>query len=69
MVADATALPEVAGDAAERFDPLDVDDMAAAILRALGRADELRVLGRARVAGLSWAATAAATADVYRELL
>ena len=68
-IADATALPEVAGDAAERFDPLDADDMAAAILRALARSGELRELGRARVASLSWAGTAAATADVYRELL
>ena len=29
--ARATALPETGGDAAEFFDPLDVDDMAAAI--------------------------------------
>ena len=68
-IADATSLPEVAGDAAERFDPLDTDDMAAAILRALGRRDELRTLGLARAAQFSWEATAAATADVYRELL
>jgi alpha-1,3-rhamnosyl/mannosyltransferase len=70
-VADATALPEVAGDACEKFDPLDVDAIAAAILRAVApaRAAELAVLGRARVATFSWDASAAATADVYRELL
>lgn len=67
--ADATALPETAGGAAELFDPLDVDDMAAAILRALGRADELAAAGRARAAGWSWQATADRTADVYREIL
>ncbi|HEX6391129.1 MAG TPA: glycosyltransferase family 1 protein [Solirubrobacteraceae bacterium] len=67
--ADATALPETAGDAAELFDPLDVDEIAAAIVRALGRADELSALGRARAAGWSWQQTAAQTADVYRELI
>lgn len=67
--ADATALPETAGGAAELFDPRDTDDLASAILRALGRADELRAAGLARAAGWSWQATADATADVYRELL
>jgi glycosyltransferase involved in cell wall biosynthesis len=67
--ARATALPETGGDAAEYFDPLDVDDMAAAILRALGRADDLARRGREWAAGFSWEATGAATADVYRELL
>lgn len=68
-IADATSLPEVAGPAAERFDPLDSDDMAAAILRALSRREELSALGVARAAEFSWDATASATADVYRELL
>jgi alpha-1,3-rhamnosyl/mannosyltransferase len=68
-IADATALPETAGDAAERFDPLDADDMAAAIRRALGRREELRALGLARAAEFSWEATAAATEAVYRELI
>lgn len=70
-IADATSLPEVAGDAAERFDPHDTDAIAAAILRALdpARAAELRRRGPERAAAFSWEATAAATADVYRELL
>jgi glycosyltransferase involved in cell wall biosynthesis len=67
--ANATALPETAAGAAELFDPLDVDDMAAAILRALGRRDELAALGRARAAELSWERTATETVAVYRELL
>jgi glycosyltransferase involved in cell wall biosynthesis len=67
--ADATALPETAGGAAELFDPLDVDAIAAAILRALSRRDELRAAGLARAAAWSWQSSAAQTADVYRELL
>jgi glycosyltransferase involved in cell wall biosynthesis len=67
--ADATALPETAGGAAELFDPLDVDAITAAILRALGRSQELAAAGRARAAGWSWEQTAAQTADVYRELI
>ncbi len=66
--ADATALPETAGGAAELFDPHDSDAIAAAILRALARSDELSAAGRARAAGWSWEQTAAQTADVYREL-
>lgn len=63
-----TALPETGGDAALYFDPLDVDDMAATIARALEEAPELARRGRERAAAFSWEATAAATADVYREL-
>jgi len=67
--ADATALPEVAGGAAELFDPLDVEAIAAAIGRALARRDELSHLGRERVAGLSWERTARETVAVYEEAL
>jgi len=66
--ADATALPETAGGAAELFDPHDSDAIGAAILRALARTDELGAAGRARAAAWSWQRTAAQTADVYREL-
>ncbi len=65
--ARATALPELAGDAAEWFDPLDVDDMAGAILRALRRSEELALRGPAQVAALSWERTARETAAVYAE--
>lgn len=65
--ARATALPETGGDAALYFDPLDVHDIADAILRALGD-DSLGERGRARAAALSWDDVAARTADVYREL-
>jgi glycosyltransferase involved in cell wall biosynthesis len=71
-LARATALPEAGGDAAVYFDPLDAVDIAATIRRAL-EDRELRAgmaeRGRARAAGLSWEATAAATAAVYREAI
>jgi glycosyltransferase involved in cell wall biosynthesis len=67
--ADATALPETCGDAAELFDPTDPDAIAAAILRAQDRRDELAAAGRARAGLFTWDATAQATALVYRELL
>jgi glycosyltransferase involved in cell wall biosynthesis len=66
-VANATALPETAGDAAELFDPSSPDDIARAITAALQRRDELVAAGRRRVARLSWQATAAATLAVYEE--
>jgi glycosyltransferase involved in cell wall biosynthesis len=67
--ADATALPQTAGGAAELFDPRDPAAAAAAIDRARGRRDELAALGRERVASLSWERTAALTRAVYEELL
>lgn len=67
--ADATALPGTVGDAGVLFDPLDPADIARGIEAVLARRDELAEAGRAHVAGLSWAATAAATAAVYEELL
>jgi glycosyltransferase involved in cell wall biosynthesis len=62
-----TALPETGGDAALYFDPLDLHDIADAILRALAD-DGLAERGRARAAALSWDDVAAKTAAVYREL-
>jgi glycosyltransferase involved in cell wall biosynthesis len=66
-VADATAMPETAGDAAELFDPLDVDAVADAIRRALANRDALANAGRTRAAELSWERAAAATVAVYNE--
>lgn len=62
---------EVAGDAAEYFDPCDVDSLVVAINRLLDpvRADELRQLGFARQRLFSWDKTASLTQDVYRSLL
>lgn len=68
-LARATALPETGGDAAEYFDPLDVEDIARAIRAALARGDELAAAGRARAAGFSWERTAEQTVAVYEELM
>ena len=66
-VANATALPETAGDAAALFDPVDPRDLADAIATALGDRERLAAAGLARAARLSWATVAAATVQVYRE--
>jgi glycosyltransferase involved in cell wall biosynthesis len=69
VAARAGALPETAGDAAELFDPRDPGDLAAAVWRALERADELAAAGRARASAFSWERTARETLGVYREIL
>ena len=62
------ATEEVAGGAAVLVDPLDPAAIAAGIEEAVRRRDELVPLGLARAAGFSWERSAAAVADVYREL-
>jgi glycosyltransferase involved in cell wall biosynthesis len=61
------AAKEVAGDAAVLVDPLDPDAIAAGLVQALDRRDELRTLGLERAAAFSWAEAARATVEVYRE--
>ena len=68
-LARATALPEAGGDAAAYFDPRDVKDIATTIRGVLEDPGDLAERGRARAARLSWDATAAATARVYREAI
>lgn len=72
IAARAPAIPEVAGDGALYFDPLDVDSIADAILQfyadpSLGPAMVAR--GRERLRQFSWIKTAAQTVDVYRAAL
>lgn len=67
-----SSLPEVAGDAAEYFDPDDADAMRGALERVLNsphRRDELIRRGRARLALFSWEKCAVETLAVYRNLL
>jgi glycosyltransferase involved in cell wall biosynthesis len=61
----AGSLPEVVGDAAVVFDPEDTSAIAAGILEALARADELARLGPPRAATFTWDATARAHDRVY----
>ncbi len=62
----AGAIPEVCGDAAVLFDPTDVEAMAAAMLEADSRRDELAKLGLTRAAGFTWDEAARRHEEVYR---
>lgn len=65
---NASSLPEVAGDAARYFDPLDEADIAATVEELMGNADERERLaraGRERAALFSWERTARETAESY----
>ena len=67
-----SALPEIAGDAALQFDPLDAGAITVAIERVLADgalAAELRAAGRAQAAHFSWGRTARATAQSYERAL
>jgi glycosyltransferase involved in cell wall biosynthesis len=58
---NSTSLAEVAGDAAEMFDPTSISAMCAAIKRVMldeTRRDQLRERGRANLARFSWAGCA-----------
>jgi glycosyltransferase involved in cell wall biosynthesis len=64
----ASALPEVAGDAARYFDPHSVLDIGAALLELLedrALASRLVALGSAREATFTWEASARATLESY----
>ena len=64
----AGALAELAGGAAVLVDPLDPAAIATGIEEAVGRREELSAAGLERARAFSWAASAEATAAVYREL-
>jgi glycosyltransferase involved in cell wall biosynthesis len=67
-----SAMPEVAGDAAELFDPYDANAIAAAIARLLtdpARREELVARGQERWKAFSWERVAAETLDVYDRAL
>lgn len=69
---NATCLPEVYGDAAVYFDPLDVNDMAAKIDEAISNEktrDKLIELGFKQAQKYSWKKTAEQTLAVYKSVL
>ena len=65
------AMPEILGDAARFFDPLDVEGMAHAISNLMGNARERRALSEKSLAHskkYSWRQTAVKTADVIKTI-
>jgi glycosyltransferase involved in cell wall biosynthesis len=69
---NATSLPEVAGDAAEMFDPHDTRAIAAAIRRVLSDESHARELvrrGRARAAMFTWERCARDVLATYERAL
>jgi glycosyltransferase involved in cell wall biosynthesis len=68
VTSDTSAMPETAGGAAVLSDPKDPVSIARAIVEAAGPGrDLLREAGLRRAGEFTWAATGAATLDVYRE--
>ncbi len=69
VTSNVSAMPETAGGAAVLCDPTDPASIARAIEEAVGpRRAWLVERGLARAAEFTWAATGAATLDVYREV-
>jgi glycosyltransferase involved in cell wall biosynthesis len=67
VAASTGAAPEVADQAAVLVDPLDDDAIAAGIVEAIDRADELRERGLKRAGEFDWKRVAQQTVGVYRE--
>jgi glycosyltransferase involved in cell wall biosynthesis len=63
-----TPMAEFADGVAVLVDPRDTEAIAAGIVEAIARREELAKLGPARARGYTWGASAEATAAVYREL-
>lgn len=66
-----SAMPEVIGDAAEYFDPNDIDSIKSAIERVVFsevRTIELIELGNKRISQFGWSVCAQKTLDVYKTL-
>jgi glycosyltransferase involved in cell wall biosynthesis len=70
VTSDVSAMPETAGGAALLADPKAPESLAQAITEAAhpGNRDRLLDLGFTRARQFTWAATAAQTLDVYREV-
>jgi len=72
VCSNVTSLPEVAGDAALFFDPLNLEEIAQAVVRALSDTalrDELRRAGKARASSFSWRRTAEETLGIFRQVI
>ncbi len=72
ICSNTSSLPEVVGDAAESFDPLDQEAMLAAmeaVLESPTRRSALVAAGRARCKQFTWEKCARETEAIYRKLL
>jgi glycosyltransferase involved in cell wall biosynthesis len=72
VCSSAGSLPEISGDAALLFDPLSVDDMAAALRKGLLDADlrsRLVTKGLENAHSFSWDKTARETLDIYSNVV
>ncbi len=72
VCSNTSSFPEVAGDAAEYFDPLDIDSMSAtisAVIHSDSMREELRARGRERLKLFDWDNTARETLECYRRCL
>ncbi len=72
ICSNSSSLPEVVGDAAELFDPVDENEMLAAIERVVFSPDISRLLvdrGFVRIKKFSWEKCAQETLDVYHNVL
>lgn len=72
VASDATSIPEILGDAAHYFNPLDTDDMAKSINQVLTKPElrkELIKAGKKQAAKYSWRRMAEQTLAVYKQVL
>lgn len=72
VCSNASSLPEVAGDAAEYFDPMNTEEMSAKILKVIEDKDlreKLRSSGSERLKLFSWDKTAQEHIECYRRVL
>jgi glycosyltransferase involved in cell wall biosynthesis len=68
VASNASAIPEVVGEAGVLFDPYDEADIAKGIKQAIESKTELTKKGQARLANYTWEKTAAQTLAVYKSL-
>jgi len=66
---NAAALPEVCGDAAVYFNPLDYESIATGIDRVISEQDTYRLRGLERAAGFTWERTTRTHEETYRRVL
>lgn len=72
IAANASCLPEVAGDAAVYFDPKSAEDLATKLTKLLNDPEQktkLTELGHKRVAKFSWSKMTRETRDIYNKII